>query len=130
MRYLKAYLVIAVTFLVVDLAWIGLFLRNVYDAELGPMILETPRASGAVLFYTGYVAAILYFAVRPAWQSNSLRTAVVGGGILGVVSYGTYTLTNYALFEQWSWMLVVSDMAWGGFLTAASALAGYLVSRR
>jgi uncharacterized membrane protein len=130
MKYLKAYLAAAATFLVIDLAWIGLFVRNVYDAELGSMMLATPRVAGAIIFYVAYVAAIVYLAIRPAWQTQSSRTALINGGSLGAVCYGTYTLTNYALFEAWSWLLVVSDIAWGGFLTAVAALAGYLASRR
>ena len=130
MKYSKAYFVAAATFLVVDLAWIGLFLRNVYDDQLGSMMLTTPRVAGAVIFYVAYVAAIVYLAIRPAWQAQSTRTALANGGVLGAISYGTYTLTNYALFEAWSWLLVISDMAWGGFLTAVAALAGYLASRR
>ena len=130
MKYLKAYVATAATFLIVDLAWIGLFVRNVYDAELGSMMLATPRVAGAVIFYVAYVAAIVYLAIRPAWQAQSSRTALLNGGSLGAISYGTYTLTNYALFEAWSWLLVASDIAWGGFLTAVAALAGYLVSRR
>lgn len=129
MKHFKALLATAATFLLVDIAWIGLFLRDVYDAELGSMILATPRVSGAVIFYIAFIAAILYLAIRPAWQARSARTALVHGGCLGAVSYGTYTLTNFALFEAWSWMLVVSDIVWGSFLTAVSALAGYLVSR-
>ena len=130
MKFLKAYFAAAATFLVIDLAWIGLFVRNVYDAELGSMMLATPRVAGAVIFYVAYVAAIVYLAIRPAWQTQSSRTALINGGSLGAVCYGTYTLTNYALFEAWSWLLVVSDIAWGGFLTAVAALAGYLASRR
>ena len=130
MKFLKAYFAAAATFLVIDLAWIGLFVRNVYDAELGSMMLATPRVAGAVIFYVAYVAAIVYLAIRPAWQTQSSRTALLNGGSLGAIAYGTYTLTNYALFEAWSWLLVVSDIAWGGFLTAVAALAGYLASRR
>jgi uncharacterized membrane protein len=130
MKYFKAYFVAAATFLVVDLAWIGLFLRNVYDDQLGSMMLANPRVAGAVIFYVAYVAAIVYLAIRPAWQAESSRTALLNGGSLGAIAYGTYTLTNFALFEAWSWLLVVSDVAWGGFLTAVAALAGYLASRR
>jgi uncharacterized membrane protein len=130
MNYVKAFLAAAATFLIVDLAWIGLFVRDVYDAELGSMMLATPRVAGAVIFYVAYVAAIVYLAIRPAWQAQSSQTALTNGGVLGAIAYGTYTLTNFALFEAWSWLLVVSDIAWGGFLTAVASLAGYLASRR
>jgi len=130
MKILTAAITVAAVFLVVDLAWITLILRDVYDAEVGSMLRVSPRVSGALLFYLGYVAAIVYFAIRPAWLGDSARIALLNGACLGAVAYGTYTLTNYALFDAWSWLLVATDIAWGGFLTATSALAGYLASRR
>lgn len=129
MKTTKALLATAATFLLVDIAWISLFLRDVYNAELGSLILATPRLSAAIIFYVAYIGAIVFFAVWPAWQTRRPTTALVNGACLGAVSYGTYTMTNFALFEPWSWLLVVSDVAWGSFLTACSALAGFIVSR-
>jgi uncharacterized membrane protein len=130
MKIAKALLGSALVFLCVDIAWIAFFLRDVYDAEIGSMLLESPRPAGALLFYAGYIPAVVYFAVRPAWQTESAGIALGNGCFLGAVAYGTYTLTNFALFGAWSWLLVVSDIAWGSFLTAVAALAGYLLSRR
>lgn len=130
MNYLKAAVATAITFLVVDLAWISLFLGDVYRAQLGAVMLEEPRAWPAAVFYVGYIAGIVFFAVRPALSGEGTKTALLNGALLGALAYGTYTLTNHAIFAQWSTMLVVSDIAWGAFLTAVSAAAGYLVARR
>lgn len=130
MRYIKAFAAAAVAFLVIDIAWISLFLRDVYDAQLGSMMRPTASAAAAALFYVGYLAAILYLAVRPALADNRIATAAQHGAALGAVAYGTYTLTNYAIFAQWSVLLVVSDIGWGTFLTAITAVAGYLAARQ
>jgi len=129
MRYLKAFAATAVAFLVIDIAWISLFLRDVYDAQLGSMMRPSAPVSAAALFYVGYIGAILYLAVRPALVETRIATAIVHGAALGATAYGTYTLTNYAIFSQWSVVLVVSDIGWGTFLTAVSAAAGYLAAR-
>jgi uncharacterized membrane protein len=129
MRYVKAFAAAAVAFLVIDIAWISLFLRDVYEAQLGSMMRPTASVSAAALFYVGYIIAILYLAVRPALAEERIATAVLHGAALGAVAYGTYTLTNYAIFAQWSVLLVVSDIGWGAFLTAISAAAGYLAAR-
>ena len=129
MKYVKAFAAAAVTFLVVDIAWISLFLGDVYEAQLGSMMRPSASVWAATLFYVGYLGAILYLAVRPALAERRVATAALHGAALGAVAYGTYTLTNYAIFERWSVLLVVSDIGWGTFLTAATAVFGYLAAR-
>ena len=128
MRYVKAFAATAIAFLLIDIAWISLFLRDVYEAQLGSMMRPAVSVAAAALFYVGYVSAILYLAVRPALAERRIATAILCGAALGATAYGTYTLTNYAIFAQWSVLLVVSDIGWGTFLTAASAAAGYLAA--
>lgn len=129
MRYVKAFAATAVAFLVIDIAWISFFVRDVYEAQLGSIMRPTASVSAAALFYVGYIAAILYLAVRPALAERRIATAILHGAALGAIAYGTYTLTNYAIFAQWSVLLVVSDIGWGTFLTAISAATGYLAAR-
>ena len=129
MNYVKAFIVATIVFLVVDIAWIVLVVSAEYDAALGSLMQESPSAVGAVLFYVGYILGILYFAVRPALEANRLGVAALNGALLGALAYGTYTLTNYTIFTVWTVTLVVSDIAWGAFLTALTGSAGYLVAR-
>lgn len=128
MNYVKATAATAAAFLVIDLIWIGFFLGDVYAAQLGDMMRETPNAVAAGAFYIGYIAGILYFAVRPAFHEARIGLAFTNGALLGALAYGTFTLTNYAVFTNWSFTLAVSDIAWGAFLTASSAAVGYLAA--
>jgi uncharacterized membrane protein len=40
--------------------------------------------------------------------------------LLGLVIYGVYETTNWALFSKWSPMSVIIDTLWGGILFAAT----------
>ncbi len=130
MEYFKAAAATAIAFLAIDLVWISFFLGAVYEAQLGDMMRDSPNGAAAAVFYVGYIAAIVFFAVRPALSGNGAKTALVNGAALGAVAYGTFTLTNYAIFAQWTLLLAVSDIAWGAFLTGSSAVVGYLVAQR
>ena len=58
MRYVKAFAAAAIVFLVIDIAWISLFLRDVYEAQLGSMMRPTASLPAAALFYVGYIGAM------------------------------------------------------------------------
>ena len=94
------------------------------------MMRETPDGLAAGAFYVGYIAGILFLAVRPALEAERPGPALINGAALGALAYGTYTLTNYAIFAQWSVTLVLSDIAWGAVLTASCAVIGYLAARK
>jgi len=130
MTYLKSFVAIAIVFTVIDVAWISLFLGDVYDAQLSAIMRATPLAAPAVMFYVGYIAAIIFFTVRPALAGGKTSIALQNGAVLGAVAYGTYTLTNHAILSAWAWHLVVSDILWGAALTAVCGACGYLAARR
>ena len=62
MTYLKAFAAAAVVFLLIDIAWISLFLGDVYEKQLGSMMRSAPAVGGAALFYVGYLGGVLFFA--------------------------------------------------------------------
>jgi uncharacterized membrane protein len=66
------------------------------------------------------------FAVRPGLEAGSLPKAVLLGSLLGLVTYGTYDLTNHATVRDWPWIVTVVDLAWGTVLTATVSGIGYL----
>jgi len=75
------------------------------------------------------VIGIVVFAVSPALKSESARLAIVFGALFGLVAYATYDITNYATLKNWPFAVTALDMAWGTFLTAVTALAGYYAVR-
>lgn len=84
----------------------------------------------AILFYALYVVGVVIFAVSPAFHAGSWRTAIVLGALFGFFAYATYDTTNLATLRGWPIAMVVVDIAWGTFLTAISATAGFLATQR
>lgn len=48
------------------------------------------------------------------------------GGLLGLVAFATYDLTNLATLRRWPLMVSVVDMVWGTFVTSMASLAGFV----
>jgi uncharacterized membrane protein len=69
---------------------------------------------GAALCYVFLIAGINYFIIKP-------RKSVSDAFLLGLVIYGVYETTNYALFSNWSIVSVIIDTLWGGLLFASTA---------
>lgn len=130
MRVVRAYFGTLLAFLVIDLAWISLVLQPFYRDQLGALMKQSPGFAASAAFYLAYIAGILYLAVEPAIRAGRLQEALLRGAVLGALAYGTYTITNFAIFEAWNLALLLSDILWGTFLTATCAACGYLAGRR
>ena len=72
---------------------------------------------GAAICYIFLIAGINYFIIKP---NRSIQDAF----LLGLVIYGVYETTNYALFKNWHILTVIIDTLWGGILFA---LTTYIV---
>ena len=83
----------------------------------------------ALVFYLLYVAAMVWFAVRPG-LAGGVPMAVLNGALLGGIAYATYDLTNQATLKVWPVHLTLVDIAWGTVATAlASGLAALAVRK-
>lgn len=72
------------------------------------------RFLGAGLTYLFLIFGIFYFIILP---KHSVKDAF----LLGLVIYGVYETTNYAIFTDWSIFTVLIDTLWGGILFALTA---------
>ena len=84
------------------------------------------RVAGAlVLAHLG----IVLFAVRPGLTQQSVGVTLAYGAAFGALAYATFTVTNYAVLNQWTFTLVWTDIAWGTVLTAVVAACGFYAAR-
>jgi uncharacterized membrane protein len=118
------YLATLLTLGILDLIYLGSIGVKLFKQQLGPGVLrEKPVAAAAILFYLLYAAGVSYFAVLTN-SNHGLLTFALSGALIGLLSYGTYDLTNMATLAKWTWRLVVLDMLWGTVVTAVAAAAG------
>ncbi|MBB5275916.1 putative membrane protein [Rhizobium rosettiformans] len=130
MPYVIAYISTAVVFFALDYLWLTRIAIGFYREQIGSLMLASPNFTAAGVFYLFYVVGVVYFAVMPAVSAGSLVTALINGALLGLLAYGTYDMTNLATLKGWSLQMSLVDMAWGAFLTATAAAAGYLAVSR
>ena len=120
MTWIVAFIAAALAFGALDAMWLGWAGPNFYRPRLGDLLADSFRMAPALVFYTAYVAAIVWFAVRPGLASG-LGAAALNGALLGAICYATYDLTNQATLRQWSTTVTVADIVWGAFATSVAA---------
>lgn len=125
---LAAFAATLVTFLALDAVWLKFFVGPFFRAQVPDLLAEDPRLDVAALFYVGYCAGIVWFAVRPGIEGG-LAAAALNGALLGLMAYGCYEFTNMATLKGWTWRMVALDVSWGTALTAVSAVAGAWAAR-
>ena len=129
MTWIIAFVAAAIAFGILDAMWLGWAGENFYRPRLGDLLADSFRMGPALVFYALYVAAIVWFAVRPG-LSRGLAAAALNGALLGGICYATYDLTNQATLKQWSTTVTIADICWGAFATAiAATVATFVVSK-
>lgn len=124
-----AYLASVITLAGMDLLWLGVAAQGFYQNRLGHLLGKEVHWWAAGAFYALYSAGVLFFATAPAIEKNSLAEAAFRGGLLGLVTYAAYNLTNLALLKDWPADLAAADTLWGIIITSTVSMAGFLASR-
>ena len=122
MTWIVAAIAVALVFGALDAVWLSWAGPNFYRPKLGDLLADSFRMAPALVFYAAYVAAVVWFAVRPG-LANGIASAALNGALLGAICYATYDLTNQATLRNWSTTVTIADIVWGAFATAVAASA-------
>ena len=104
----------AIIFVAIDFMYINL-IKNYFKNQI-EVVQKTPmkvNLFAAMLSYIFLIFALNYFIIQP-------KKSVSDAFLLGILIYGVYETTNYALFTKWSFLTVVIDTLWGGILFAVT----------
>jgi len=114
-------LVSAIVFVILDSIYLNLiknyFSNQIQSVQGSPIKLNYLNYASIAICYIFLIAGINYFIIKP---NRSIQDAF----LLGIVIYGVYETTNYALFKNWHILTVIIDTLWGGILFA---LTTYIV---
>jgi uncharacterized membrane protein len=109
-----ALLVSAIVMVTIDYVYLYLFkgyfdnqIKNVQGSSVSMNYLAV------AICYIFLILGLNYFIIKP-------RRSVQDAFLLGLVIYGVYETTNWALFKNWSVFTVILDTLWGGTLFAAT----------
>jgi uncharacterized membrane protein len=129
MKLIFSYFLTTLVFFAIDLTWIGLVAKKFYWSNIGGLLKDDINWVAALVFYLLYIAGIFIFAILPAVETDSVKSAVIYGALFGFFCYATYDLTNLATLKGFPLKVVVVDMIWGTILTGLVSTAGFFITR-
>jgi uncharacterized membrane protein len=127
-KIIYTYLLTVPVFFAIDMIWLGLIAKGFYQNQVGKLLLTNVNWAAAITFYLIYIFGIVYFAVLPGVEKNSLKTVIMSAALFGGIAYATYDLTNLATLKGWTLTVVLADIAWGIVLSTLVAIASYKIA--
>ena len=124
---LISYLLTFIVFLMIDMLWLGVIAKNIYQKYLGNFLTDNVNWTAAIIFYLIFVAGISIFTIYPAVNKGSVFYAIMMGALFGFFTYATYDLTNLATLKDWPLSIVFIDIIWGSVLSALVSLSGFYI---
>ena len=123
-KHLVAWAVTFVVLLVIDMIWLGVVAKGMYQEAMGDLMSPNPRLAFAAVFYLIYPVGLVIFAIVPGLAAQGVMRAALMGGLFGLFCYATYDLTNLAVIRNWPLALSFIDIAWGTLVSGVAAAAG------
>ncbi|MDO9628517.1 MAG: DUF2177 family protein [Acholeplasmataceae bacterium] len=124
--FLKLYVISFVIFFAIDLLWLGIIAKNVYQRYIGELLKPDVNWVAAILFYLLFIGGLVIFVLMPAVDAGSWVKALLLGALFGFITYATYDLTNLATLKGWPIQITIIDLIWGTFLGASTSTLSYL----
>jgi uncharacterized membrane protein len=112
----KTLFVILVTILAIDSVY--LYLTKTIFGSLVVKIQRTAmqfRLEGAIIVYLLLTVGLYYFIVKPG-------RSILEAGLLGLIIYGTFDFTNYAMFKNYDLGIAIMDTVWGALLFSLTTM--------
>lgn len=122
-----SYILTFIVFLMIDMLWLGVLAKNLYQKYMGGFLSDTVNWTAAFIFYIIYIVGVSIFVIYPAVAKDSILYALIMGALLGFFAYATYDLTNLATLKDWPLPIVFIDIIWGSVLTASVSVSGFYI---
>ena len=105
-------LISAIILVCIDFTYLSFF-KNMFGKQVQDIQGSKIKMNflAIVICYIFLISGLNYFIIRP-------KRSVNDAFLFGLIIYGVYETTNWAIFTNWSVFSVIIDTLWGGILFA------------
>ncbi|MGQ3891379.1 DUF2177 family protein [Legionella sp. CNM-4043-24] len=124
MFHLKLFFLCLFVFFFLDMLWLGLIAKNMYQTAYAPWLRLTdgqlqPVWWAASLVYLLLALAVVVFVLPMA--DYGIGHSLFYGALFGLITYGVYDMTTYSIFKDWPLSVTLIDWVWGVVLCSSTA---------
>jgi uncharacterized membrane protein len=120
-KNIKEFVLIFVLFIVIDVFWLKFYMKDVYEK----LIKDIQGTEMKIRIYSALFVYVCMTILLLKFRNNNILDMF----LLGLLTYGIYDFTNYALFTKFDFKTALVDMLWGGLLFALVAkLTNFIVT--
>ena len=69
LTFIKLYGIAFVLFLIIDLVWLGLIAKNLYQRQIGHLMADQVNWAAAIIFYLLFIGGLVFFVLLPHYES-------------------------------------------------------------
>jgi uncharacterized membrane protein len=115
--------IFTILFVMLALDSVYLYLTKSMYGQLVAKIQRTAlelKWAGAIIVYALLVIGLYVFIIepgKPLWQA----------ALLGLVIYGVFDFTNYAMFKKYDLSIALMDMMWGSILFTSTTYIVHMI---
>lgn len=129
MGVIRTYFIALGVFFLIDIIWLLVVSRKLYQKELGFLMSDRPNWIAAILFYLVFMVGVVFFVINPALEKDSWKYALFAGMLFGLITYSTYDLTNLATVKNWPLKITIIDLIWGTSLGGIVPLITFSITK-
>jgi len=116
-------LISSIVFIFIDFFYLNImkkyFNKQIQDIQGTPIKMNF---FATLICYVFLITGLNYFIIKP-------KRSVSDAFLFGIIIYGGFETTNWALFTKWSPLTVIMDTLWGGILFALTTKIIKLINK-
>lgn len=121
-----SFLAVFISIIILDLILISTLILPIYQNNVSSILKVAPNITSSVLAWLLIALGVVYF-VNP--NSKNKKQSFKKGALLGLIIYGVYSLTNYAIIQNWTIKMALIDIIWGMILCGTISVINKSISK-
>jgi uncharacterized membrane protein len=121
---IKEFIIVAILLAIFDYVWlkfifVDIWSKMINNIQLSPMLLDNRFIIPAYILMT---LSIVIYVIPKINKEHILRDSIIYGGLMGLIIYGIFDMTNLVVFKKYSTNIAFIDITWGTFLFTITTL--------
>jgi uncharacterized membrane protein len=123
MNKIILFFLVLIFIIAMDFIFLNLLMKGFYDKQLSSFPRTLRLWSGLMAWTLIALGAVVLVLPR----AQVLPSAVLYGALFGLVLYGVYDFSNYAILKNYTLAMTLVDWAWGTFLCTLTSVFAFFV---